>query len=82
MDKINIPIETAPKDGTYIWLGNVSNRRVGWWNSAAQSPKDDLTRITGNGWSDAFERFYGGGSSPLHFSPTHWQHLPDLPEEN
>lgn len=58
------PIETAPRDGTVIWLANEHSLRVGAW-------------ISGR-WAD-WVRAELGGTCDLHFTPTHWAPVPTPP---
>ena len=60
------PIETAPKDGTYLLIGSKSFVSCGLWESSD----------SGGWWRDAVE------SAPYQISevkPTHWMPLPDAP---
>jgi len=59
-------IETAPKDGTCIWLGNQDYIRVGFWRMG--------------GWGDIVISKMGLVDN-LHFEPTHWQATPEPPKE-
>jgi len=61
------PIETAPKDGTPIWLSDGEARfpLVGWWEET-----DEEDSVPTGWWHDA-QRF---------FTPTHWMPLPEPPE--
>lgn len=65
------PIETAPKD-RYIWLGNESNMRVGYWPNW----KDDPAKVTGRGWADLGMSGHGHGPIGLQFAPTNWMDVP------
>jgi hypothetical protein len=58
------PIETAPKDGRFIWLGDSSGLRIGFWARER--------------WAD-MARAEEGGPRDLTFAPTHWQPLPKPP---
>lgn len=62
------PIETARKDGIYIWLADSSNRRVCWWSPVYEE------------WLDVYDLDRNGVCRSLYFKPTHWQNLPELPE--
>lgn len=61
------PIETAPKDGTRIWVNRAGNpsqagRRV-WWGKVG---------VARHGWKVA-------ASKEMRYEPTHWQPLPAPP---
>ena len=70
-------IETAPKAGRIIWLGNSDNIRLGFWKSGKEY--EHKGSVDG-GWRDqaAAEAF---GLCDLHFEPTHWQATPEPPKE-
>ena len=76
LEKLNVPdeswqpIDTAPKDGTDIWLGNKNNIRVGFW---AGGKSYECRGTVDGGWRD-------NGVSDLHFTPTHWKPVPNTPE--
>lgn len=61
-------IETAPKDGTFIWLATTAGptMRVGFWSAVGQ-------------WND-LAASEGTGPRGLRFTPTHWQPLPKPPQ--
>lgn len=64
------PIETAPKDGTYILLGGCKHGpavRIGYWGPGRY---DHRRREYERGWADG--PAYG-------FNPTHWMPLPPAP---
>ncbi len=61
------PIETAPKDGSPIWLSTSANIRVGFWEA--------------DRWVDLSLAEHGGGRRDLLFTPTHWMPLPEPPDE-
>ena len=66
------PIETAPKDGRYLWVGSAGSMRVAVWAAGKQW---EYRGSVGGGWRDhcgAETR----GLSDLHFTPTHWQPVP------
>lgn len=62
------PIETAPKDGTWVMLGRAGRMpEVGSWEN-------------GSPWLDGW--FCGGERSDSYgpdFDPTHWMPLPEPP---
>lgn len=60
------PIEEAPKDGTFVWLGTTTGpaMRLGYWADEQ--------------WND-FCRAEGTGPRGLRFQPTHWRPLPAPP---
>lgn len=61
------PIETAPKDGTPIWLYTASGQCEGYWNY-------------GEWVQDAIYCTYDGTGGPaFECSPTHWMPLPPPP---
>jgi hypothetical protein len=64
------PIETAPKDGTIIWLGQPNCLRVGFWASGKEY---EHKGSVGGGWRDFNE------CRDLRFEPTHWQPTPNAP---
>lgn len=68
-------IETAPKDGSYIWLGCDHSIRVGFWRDGAEYEHHGSV---GGGWRDkcAAEQL---GMCDLHFTPTHWMPTPKPP---
>ena len=72
-----MPIETAPKDGTRIVLGN-PDWLVVWSGSwlAEQPPGEPDYRW--NSWGPRWERT---GFCDRDLNPTHWQPLPSPPEE-
>ena len=60
------PIETAPKDGTVIWLATPYQYRMGSWHR--------------NAWLDQFTFEETDNPDPtLYFRPTHWMPIPELP---
>lgn len=66
------PIETAPKDGTWLLLGQFSD-----------SDTDDYCHGVAHwhdgGWTDGYQPdWYWRGA----FEPTHWQPLPEPPEQS
>lgn len=69
------PIETAPKDGTEIWLGCPGHRAVGYWGTLGVLPgwisRMGPTPYDGD-WP--IEEHLGGNQ------PTHWQPAPEPPD--
>jgi len=70
------PIETAPKDGSYIWLGNENSIRIGFWASGIQY---ECRGTVGGGWRDLILHDTGNPCD-LPFKPTHWKPVPNTPE--
>ena len=76
------PIETAPRDGSLIWLGSPEAMRLGFWT---QGKEFENHGTTGGGWRDmsAAEKNITGETSlrtGLHFAPTHWMPTPKPPK--
>ena len=62
------PIDTAPKDGTVIWLATPYQYRFGSWHR--------------NTWFDQFTFEETDKPDPsLYFRPTHWMPIPELPTD-
>lgn len=70
------PIDTAPKDGRWIWLGNEYMMRVGRWASGTEY---EHSGSVGGGWRDFALTEGGGVRGDLPMTPTHWMSLPDAP---
>lgn len=70
------PIETALKDGSYIWLGSPSSVRVGFWRNGAEYENHNSV---GGGWIDKCAAEQVLGTNGLHFEPTHWMPTPKPP---
>ena len=69
-----LPIESAPKDGVLIWLGNASGVWVGYYLRLYQSgyqPK--------NPWSSMM--LHHEHMKVVDLTPTHWQPLPEPPKQ-
>lgn len=66
-------IETAPRDGTIIWLANRNIMRLGWWTSNRGYENHGTV---GGGWIDK-GLAEAGGVRGLTFAPTHWQPTPE-----
>lgn len=71
-------IETAPKDGTYVWVSNGFSMRIAFW---ADGKEFEHQGSIGGGWRDLAlaER---GGAADMMFAPTHWQALPKPPHHS
>ena len=69
------PIETAPKDGAFIWVSNGFSMRIAFW---ANGKEFEHQGSEGGGWRD-FALAEHGGAADLMFAPTHWQALPKSP---
>lgn len=71
------PIETAPNDGTLMWLcrsGDDYEPSLGWWAEAVPSDEDcEYDNGMDAGW------FSQGGFWPGGDQPTHWMPLPEPP---
>lgn len=77
------PIETAPKDGTWILVwGGKTDEDLEWWDE-----KDRNRPVTAR-WSPSefnrsahwrFASYDGGYFGDFDEDPTHWQPLPELP---
>ena len=61
-----LPIEEAPKDGTYIWLSNGFTMRVGFWGLDC--------------WVDKCKSEQLRGPRGLNFQPTVFMYCPTPPE--
>jgi hypothetical protein len=65
------PIETAPKDGTHVWLWNGYRRAIGWYKSYEDGS---------DGWHR--QSIIGEGLGRRDIDPeTHWMPLPDPPRD-
>lgn len=71
------PIETAPTNGTVIWLAKEGLMRLGLWTDGAQHESHGSE---GGGWID-WVNAQGTGPRGLRFAPTHWMPLPTPPGE-
>lgn len=71
------PIETAPKDGTVIWLAKEGHMRLGLWTNGAEHENHGTKD---GGWID-WVNAHGTGPRGLRFAPTHWMPLPTPPGE-
>jgi hypothetical protein len=70
------PIETAPKDGTLIWLGSAhGSMRVGFWQDGERHENHGTK---GGGWRD-FYRMESDGLRDTLFTVTCWYPLPSPP---
>lgn len=59
------PIETAPTNGTYVWVGAPGVRRIGFYGDER--------------WHDMVSLAGGGRAEAIPFTPTHWMPLPAPP---
>ena len=77
------PIETAPKDGTYILLAGGEPDPIfsDGWDAPMVSARWD-TLDSGYNPSDTGWRFcsFDSGIYGSYSNPTHWRPLPDLPQ--
>lgn len=64
-------IESAPKDGSFIWLATKDHMRIGYWYVVTDDPSKEH-------WAD-MARAEARGPRDLLFTPTHWRSLPELP---
>lgn len=73
------PIETAPKDGSSIWLWNGREMIVGWWETARPFPGSSHF----NDWCSGHETagIYDAGFTRV-YGPTHWMPLPTPPADH
>lgn len=69
------PIETAPKDGSYVWVSNGFSMRVAFWANGKQF---EHRGSEGGGWRD-LARAENGGAGDMMFAPAYWQPLPKSP---
>lgn len=79
------PIETAPKDGTWILLGGTAIEAQDWFEPGpegypirseygnAEVPMS-IARWSEKSWRDQWDDYYGPQC------PTHWQPLPEPPQ--
>lgn len=65
-------IETAPKDGQFIWLANSHRMRLGYWFVVTRDASQEH-------WAD-MARAESTGPRDLLFEPTHWMAVPELPK--
>jgi len=59
-----LAIETAPKDGHFVWLSNGHLIRIGFWEQSSKR------------WVDFVRSEAREGRTDLLFAPTHWLPLP------
>jgi len=73
------PIETAPKDGTWILVcgGRTEDEEVTRTHAVAQWTDDLNGRKTKWHWQFAW---YDGGYYGFYENPTHWMPLPEPPK--
>lgn len=67
------PIETAPKDGSFIWLSDGFFMRVGYWYVVTRDPSQEH-------WSDMLRA--EGGHGDLQWEPKYWQPVPLPPVQS
>lgn len=72
-------IETAPRDGTAIWVSNGFSMRVAFW---ANGKEFEHLGSIGGGWRDFFEASHPNRMADLMFAPVYWQALPKPPHRN
>jgi hypothetical protein len=65
------PIQTVPKDGTYIWLSDGWSIRVGYWYVVTKDASQEH-------WAD-FAKAEACGPRDLAFEPTYWMPTPKPP---
>lgn len=76
------PIETAPKDGTIIILCD-NNGDVDVGHYIRLTKTEGLWCVEGaNPWETCHDSSYFKSYLTKGFEPTHWQPLPEPPEEN
>lgn len=68
-------IESAPKDGTSIWVSNGFSMRVAFW---ADGKQYEHQGSVGGGWRDYFATEMRS-TADLMWAPTHWMPLPASP---
>jgi hypothetical protein len=69
------PIESAPRDGTAIWVAGYMEHAESWNCGCAKWEDDGYSRAGWIAWGTS--RFGASGLS----APTHWQHLPAAPAQ-
>lgn len=83
------PIETVPKDGTWVLLGSFHDDGCGGIYEYGGKPNiafwsESTKRQVGSGWEVNWQTGSGRIISEGYGSPTHWMPLPgkaDLPKE-
>ena len=83
------PIETAPKDGTRIWVYGNGVHDVASWSDGKDHEPDELG-IADDGWDAGWVSYHGWFFPGASFGPeehqrdgtqpTHWMPLPPTPE--
>lgn len=88
-----LPIETAPKDGTRIMLGQLPSpdyergiSTIGWWQEGYEDGVDYIGVCSG--FVDYEFQYFNGGrdfgnlkSQYAPHQPTHWMPLPEAPKK-
>lgn len=69
-------INTAPKDGSYIWLSGDFCMRIGFW---MEGKEYECHGTVGGGWRDA-AKAEGRGVNDLAFAATRWMPTPKHPK--
>jgi hypothetical protein len=72
-----LPIGTAPKDGTVVWVASAHSLRLAKWRSGDYYQYRDFV---GGGWAD-FAGLEHHDVTDLQFSPTHWLPIPKCPQD-
>jgi hypothetical protein len=79
------PIETAPKDGTWILVwGGKTDENMEWWDEKDRNRPVTARWCSESGRRSGYWRFasYDGGYlGDFVEDPTHWQPLPELPKQ-
>lgn len=70
------PIETAPKNGTAVWVATAGAMRVAFWKDG---PQYEYRGSVGGGWRDWFAYEHPRATHDLQFTPTNWMPLPAPP---
>jgi hypothetical protein len=71
------PIETAPKDGTTVWVAEPRHMRLAYW---AVGKEFEHNGSAGGGWRD-FLLASIGAAADLQVRPIYWMPLPEPPPE-
>lgn len=72
-----VSADTAPKDGSVIWLSDGFNMRLGFW---AKGKEHECLGTKDGGWIDHAKAEYVNIPRGLSFSPTCWSSPPQPPE--
>jgi hypothetical protein len=80
------PIETAPKNGTYILAvvdskGTTSERLgvIRWYTAAYFRKVNNVMRRSHRDWDVYEDGWWGGDGSDGPYDPSYWVSVPDLP---